>query len=636
MLGWGVAGVANAVFVGRLSSARTAVDRALHHLADFGEFALLGLLAGGLRAGVCAAARRLPGKFGASLALRLAAAVILLAPIGAWAARGDLTNFMERSGLPAWVPVRACGGLALAGLYVALGYLVERLLARTPRSSGFILAVVLVVAANLALPSDYLGPRVLAVALAARVAGLELARSALPWMASPRTFLAAVALGFLGVAQLVVPPRASTWQRVFLVPGSVAPELLGFALEPRSEQVNAWVPPESAAWFRDRSREPDRAPTRALDLPANTVFVVLTIDALRADVLASHDHDAQLPALAALRDRSVRFTNARSPSPSTLTTVMALLTSRYYSQTYWSGDGARAYPKQDRSLRWTRLLADRGVRTVHVMSLHGLGTQNGVGAGFEVERRTRKDYGPAREVADIVIEELGQMGGNPGVVYAHFVDSHAPYTLGGKEGTPFERYLKEVALVDRAVGRVVDALAEPGLRGRAALIVSADHGEAFGEHGKNHHASSVYDELLRVPLYFDLPGIRAASVDAPVSLVDLGPTLLDCFALPTPATFMGESLAPLLAGKPAKLTRPIVADAGRRIQAMVFADGTKAVRDLMHNTIEIYDLNRDPKELENRSGMPDFPADRYAGALAHFFDVHTLKKSGWKPPWRKF
>ena len=631
-LGWGFVGLANAAFVVGLSGARTPGDRALHHFADLGQFAVLAVLFGSARALASVAAKRLPERRW----LRYGSVALALAPLGAWAVRADLTNFGERAELPAWMPIGAVGGLALTTAYLALSFGAERLLPRLPRLTGLLMSVGLVAATNLSVSVDYLGPRVLLTAIAARFAALEFGHE-LPQRSSRRVaWGAALGVALLAGLRLAIPPSAATWQRVFRVPGAIAPELLGFVLEPKGRETSIWVPPDSAAWFRDRSREPSRPPSRALTLPANPVFVILTVDALRADVLAKNEHDQALPVLAALRDRSVHFTRARSPSPSTLTTVMALLTSRYYSQTYWSGDGKRSLPTQDRSPRWTKLLSEHGVRTAHVLALHGLGAANGVGAGFEVERKTRKDYGPAKDVATLVIEEIGRIGENSGVVYAHFVDSHAPYTLGGTEGTPFERYLRELALVDTAIGRIVDALREPGVSGRAALIVSADHGEAFGEHGKNYHASSVYDELLRVPLFFELPGIPARRIDTPVSLVDIGPTLLDCFGVPAPASFMGESLAPLIAGRPATLTRPLVADAGRRIQAMSFPDGKKAIRDLTRNTVEVYDVVNDPGELENLSDNGEASAERYAGALEHFFDVHTLRRSGWTPPWRKF
>jgi arylsulfatase A-like enzyme len=381
---------------------------------------------------------------------------------------------------------------------------------------------------------------------------------------------------------------------------------------------------------------PPRATFPRRIVPENAIVVVVTIDALRADVAQNGEHDAELPELARVRKRAIRFVNARSPSPSTLTTAMAFFTGKYYSQTYWTKSGNSVLPTEDDSLRWPKLLSRRGVRTVHAVGLRGLSKKTGVGAGFKRERQTKKDYGRARDLMDIVLDEVKELEDQPGFVYAHFVDSHAPYNLAGTEGTLFERYLRELALVDRELGRLHALLSRPKLARRAVLVVAADHGEAFGEHGMNYHARSVYEELLRVPMFVVLPEGQPRDITVPVGLIDLGPTVLDLFGVETPGDFMGESLVPLLAGETMKPTRVLAADSGRRIQALLFPDGVKVIRDLTHQTTEVYDLRRDPGELDNLLGEADFPAERYVGALEAFFEMHTLTRKGWEPPWRKF
>jgi len=196
--------------------------------------------------------------------------------------------------------------------------------------------------------------------------------------------------------------------------------------------------------------------------------------------------------------------------------------------------------------------------------------------------------------------------------------------------------LAELALIDQQIARLRRRLEKPDFSRRTLLIVSADHGEAFGEHGMNYHARSVYDELLRVPLLMALPGLAARDIRTEVSLMDLGPTVLDLFGIATPGDLMGQSLVPLLMNRPFVPRRPIVADSGRRIQALVFPDGVKAIRDLYRNTVEVYDLKRDPGELTDLSGDPRFPSRRYSEGLATFFDRYTLRRPGWEPPWRKF
>jgi arylsulfatase A-like enzyme len=632
-IAWLGVAIANAPFVAFLSAAASIAERAGHHLVDLGHFAILAAVATALRAlaeSVTAFLRR-------GIVVQAALGALCTTPIFAWAFREDLAGFLERNQVPEWLPARALVGCAFACAYVGLSIGLERISNRLPTGANGVGVGLLVVLGNLALPPDYPGIHFFALAVAARLGSVDVSRALDRLSLSRGARLASFgALGGAALASLLVRPPASVWRRVFDVPCSVAPHLLGSILSPSRRVRASWIPPESKDWFRDRSGLPTRSPFPRSIVPKNAIVVLVTIDALRADVALRGEHDAALPALARVRQRAIRFVDARSPSPSTLTTAMALFTGKYYSQTYWTRAGNSVMPTDDESTRWPSLLSDHGVRTVHAIALRGLSKKSGVGRGFDRERQTKKDYGRASDLMNIVLDEVKRFGDQPGFVYGHFVDPHAPYNLTGTEGSPFERYLGEVALVDRELGRLLELVSRPDLAQRVVLVVSADHGEAFGEHGMNFHARSVYEELLRVPLFVVLPGGAPRDVTERVSLIDLGPTFLDLFGVGAPGDFMGESLVPFLAGGSTKLTRPLAADSGRRIQALLFPDGVKVIRDLPHRTIEVYDLKRDPGELDNLMDGSDFPAERYVAALDAFFEIHTLSRGNWEPPWRKF
>ena len=98
-----------------------------------------------------------------------------------------------------------------------------------------------------------------------------------------------------------------------------------------------------------------------------------------------------------------------------------------------------------------------------------------------------------------LLGRLHRAGAGPLFVYTHLMEPHAPYDRGRRDGTPYERYVSEVAVADVQLGRVL-ALLKKRFADRWVLMVSADHGEAFGEHGTFEHGKTLYEELVHVPL----------------------------------------------------------------------------------------------------------------------------------------
>jgi arylsulfatase A-like enzyme len=110
-------------------------------------------------------------------------------------------------------------------------------------------------------------------------------------------------------------------------------------------------------------------------------------------------------------------------------------------------------------------------------------------------------------------------------------------------------YDGEVAYVDQEIGRLLDGLASLGMDATTLVVLTADHGEEFLDHGDWEHGHTLYDELLHVPLVLRQKGrVSPRAIEAPVGHVDLGPTLLAWCGLPPSRTFEGRDLAPALEG----------------------------------------------------------------------------------------
>lgn len=123
---------------------------------------------------------------------------------------------------------------------------------------------------------------------------------------------------------------------------------------------------------------------------------------------------------------------------------------------------------------------------------------------------------------------------------------------------PFEAYGKDLydanlRANDDEIERVVEALRARGQLDDTVIVVTADHGEEFMEHGGTSHGFTLWNELIHVPLIVVAPGLvpEGLVVKEPVQSVDIYPTLLDLLHLKVPEGLEGRSLAPLLRGEPA-------------------------------------------------------------------------------------
>ncbi len=352
-------------------------------------------------------------------------------------------------------------------------------------------------------------------------------------------------------------------------------------------------------------REPAPA---ASPLPRHLVLV--TIDTLRADRVGAYGYGgARTPVLDAIARGGVRFERAFAPAPITLTSHASLLTGLYPP-----GHGARhngmrlkaGTPTLAASLR------AQGFATGAFVAAFPLERRFGLDAGFDVygDRLPRGPGGrpgverPGREVVDEAVAWWRASTAARRFLWVHLFEPHAPYgDAAAAPGRPAsDRYDGEVALADREVGRLLTALA--GAAAHTLLVVTADHGEAFGEHGEVTHSLFVYDTTLRVPLL-----IRGANVPAglavaePVGLVDLVPTVARLLGV-EPIESDGIDLSPSF-GKRALPVRDLYAESYAPLLDFGWSP-LRSIRSGRWKAIEaprpeLYDLSADPGEMQPRN-----------------------------------
>ncbi|MCP4679040.1 MAG: sulfatase-like hydrolase/transferase [Deltaproteobacteria bacterium] len=176
------------------------------------------------------------------------------------------------------------------------------------------------------------------------------------------------------------------------------------------------------------------------------------------------------------------------------------------------------------------------------------------------------------------------------------------------------------------------ALKALGVDDQTLLIVTSDHGEELFDHGELGHRknSSLYQELIRVPLIIYLPGGRAAGtvIDTPVSVIDIYPTVLDLLDQPIPDNLSGRSLRPLFEGKDLK-KRPIFAEvSGRMGEARAIIEYPwKYIHNYTTQRGELYHLEQDPGEKDNRT-------DLEKARVKEMFDRLEKWKQSMAPRWK--
>lgn len=183
--------------------------------------------------------------------------------------------------------------------------------------------------------------------------------------------------------------------------------------------------------------------------------------------------------------------------------------------------------------------------------------------------------------------------------------------------TLVDLYDANIKCVDDSVGWLLDGLASD--LPNTIVIVTADHGEEFGEHGKFSHGR-VHDWLIHVPLIIAGPGIKGGTlVKQQVSLIDLAPTITNLIGVDGVQSFWGESLLPIIRGE-RKTTNGTISTSvpvGERERYIAYrVPGWKYIRTegLDANVVlgeEVYDLRNDPGETNNLHGVDVEEARRF-------------------------
>jgi arylsulfatase A-like enzyme len=349
-------------------------------------------------------------------------------------------------------------------------------------------------------------------------------------------------------------------------------------------------------------------PTLVPDPPAFPNVLLITIDTLRADRLGAWGYDLPTsPHLDALAAQSLVFLEARSPSSWTLPALASLMTSTHSStHGIWRFDGRLAQAFDTLAER----LAARGFRTAAVGNHTFLAEKFGLHQGFQefdvsLVREQLESHiavtSPEVTARGIAWLEANRMN-VPWLLWLHYFDPHAVYQehVGFSErfgtATDSQRYDGEIAFTDASIGDLLQVLTPLGFDDDTIVVLVADHGEEFQEHGGDGHGTSLHREVLHVPLLFRVPGMTPRRVDEPASLVDILPTILELLGLPASTDLAGRSLVASMRGsargRPAVLGEVRLHSPWESLETRAW----KLLRSPASGTIRLFDLLADPTE----------------------------------------
>ena len=386
--------------------------------------------------------------------------------------------------------------------------------------------------------------------------------------------------------------------------------------------------------------------------PKGPNVLLICLDTLRADHLHCYGYDRETsPNIDKFAEEGVLFSQNTSAAPRTTPSHMSIFTSLYPGV----HGVVSSQKKLDESIiTLAEVLKEQGYATAAFISAPiMLPYELGFGQGFDHyddftvtldqeadlfmlndELRSQNDHPICPITHDMVVSWLENNYHEKFFIFLHYWDIHGDYAPPHPYNTMFNPdyegefngnyahikmikpgisgrdlnhmialYDGEIRYVDSFIGKLFDKLEELNLMDKTLIILVADHGEEFLEHGSNWHGKSMYDEETHVPLIIRYPSCISNNkvISNQVSSVDIMPTILDILGISVKHQIQGQSLLPLVLReeKPDNVAAYCEADTSGRELKSVRVDKYKFIYSNKDKKQELYNLVDDSKEQNN-------------------------------------
>ncbi|HTM43929.1 MAG TPA: sulfatase [Polyangiaceae bacterium] len=328
--------------------------------------------------------------------------------------------------------------------------------------------------------------------------------------------------------------------------------------------------------------------------------LVVVVDALRFDALTPE----VMPNLSTLRENSLFFTRAYSPTAMTTTSVTSLLSARPFADV--GPKNALLDENLEPPFTAPELFTRAGYRSAAFSDVYDHAVFH---RGFARGNDYWRDFSPTGVKGQLTSAAMSQgileflhRDSTPAFVWAHIADTHANYSLHhdaeGKEEDESVAYYRGANYVDQQLGRLFALLQQQGRFQRTIIAILADHGEELLARGRQGHGPNVFEESIHVPLVLWVPQCGARSIDKPVTLAHLTPTL-GAFAgvqIPGYGLFADNGLPTVVEA---------VTGLNTTYKRAIISQRYKLMIDVANQGRMLFDLQDDPQELTNI--LPDAP-----------------------------
>jgi choline-sulfatase len=397
-------------------------------------------------------------------------------------------------------------------------------------------------------------------------------------------------------------------------------------------------------------------PPSHVTVPHDLNLILITVDTLRIDLGFMGYSRPVSPNLDALAARSTVFDRMYSMASYTGLSVGPTLIGKYPSETL--RDGAHFDTYFPGNVFLAERLQQAGFHTMGAASHWYFQAKYGLPQGmdaWDMSAMPNESAGDAdswvtsEPLTDTAIRLLSDPDATSRrfMLWVHYFDPHANY-VPHKEAPDFRPgatnwakpgYDGEVWYTDHHIGRLLDYVASQPWGKRTAIIVTADHGELFDEHGMSFHGVDLWEMLVRVPFIVYVPGAKPHRITKKRSLIDVVPTVLDLMGIPQPPAgeLSGESNAGVIL-TPDEVTideRDVYLDMpwGPQVsQHRAILHGPTPGLKLMApggRVYALYDLNRDEAEENDIAGRDKAVLQRMIAAFDEkHATLHEIRVEG--------